>query len=1660
MSEADQMKLITKRIKIQFHSSQANGSGVNEGTGVSPRVPDVPTFEQTKVDNDDDDFVHPNLSTFDEEERHKEKLDKEEEGSDQRTNTHSHFESTDDEAYNELTQGAIVEEEKLDEEKTYKEEQVNKMYNDVNINLEGKDTEMTDALLDNVQATQVIEDTHVIMNTVTPEVQQQSSFVSSGFISKMHNPNPDTSVDSILNLNIESTSLVDVHVTTNDEIPPSSITTLLPPPIPLIQPVQQTSVTTPTIAPISSIPDIVDKYLANQMNEAIKAAIQLQSDRHKYKAKTKNEEFINKIDENIKKIIEEQVKVHVKEQVSKILSRTKKSINELLEAKVLIRSSNKPKTSHVIAANLSELELKKILIDKIENNKSIDISVQQKTLYKALVVAYETKKDVLTTYEDTVTLKRCRDDKDENDEPSAGSNRGSKITKARKEPESTSAPKDKTSKSTGLSKERSKSKTRSTDKSAQADEQVHMIKDLEEPSPQEFETSFTIDHPIAETTQLPNWESARDVYSQNRIITIKKLEIVEWHNYKHLDWIIVRRDDDKLYTFKEVDYNRLRLQDIEDMLLFLFQGKLKNLNLEERLALGVSLRMFSRSIVIKRRVEDLQLGIESYQKKLNLTKPDTYRSCLKRKQTYTAYSNPRGFIYHNQDKKHRLMLIDKLYNFSDGTLNDVWSTLDDIQKQIRMKYLSQIGNPQQDLKDKGVIDSGCSRHITGNRSYLTDYEEINGEFVAFGDFKLTDESHVLLKVPRKDNLYNVDLKNVVPQGGCSTNSKAFRVFNNRTKIVEENLHVKFIKNTPNIAGSGPNWLFDIDALTKSMNYKSVVAGNQSNGSTCIKACDIIGRTRVETVPDKDYILLKLWTEDSLFSSSSEDSPGAGYKPSGEEKKKDAKDLGNKDSEVPSTEEPRLIQEKDSVNSTNRVNAVSLTVNAASNEVNVVGRKSSIELLDDPNIPELEDISIFEDSNEDVFGVEGSKWVFRNKLDERGIVIRNKEILVAQRHTQKEGIDYDEVFAPVVRIEAIRLFLAYASFKDFLVYQMDVKSAFLYGKIEKEVYVFQPLGFKDPDFLDKVYKVEKAIYGLHQAPRAWKEICIEFEKLMHKKFQMSSMGELTFFLGLQVKQKEDRIFISQDKYMNEIFSEDSPGAGYKPSGEEEKKDVEDLGNKDSEVPSTEEPRLIQEKDSVNSTNRVNAVSLTVNAASNEVNVVGRKSSIQLLDDLNIPELEDISIFEDSNKDVFGAEGDLNNLESTFQDFLVYKMDVKSAFLYGKIEKEVYVFQSLGFKDPDFLDKVYKVEKAIYGLHQASRAWKEICIEFEKLMHKKFQMSSMGELIFFLGLQVKQKEDRIFISQDKYMNEILNKFGFSDVKTASTPIETYKTLLKDEKGEDCKKQTVVANSTTEAEYVVASSCYGQPTESAGFEEIIDFLNVHPIKYALIVNPTFYTSCVEHFWATANVKNINGEAQLHAKVVNEEMYDSLEKATTTTTSLDAEQDKGNIRKTQSKATPTKLSSPETSLGGGPRRQDTMGDTIAQTRVESSADEKSLGEEDASKQGMIFDIDANQDIYLVNVHRDEDIETLMFDADKDLQGKEVVEKEVAGKDVSTVEEINAASIATSVTTITPTISMDEITLAKSLIEIKTSRPKAKGIVMQEQSETPTPIPKPIVSS
>ncbi|GKE38290.1 hypothetical protein Tco_1461695, partial [Tanacetum coccineum] len=431
--------------------------------------------ERTESDNDGDNFIHPKFLTHDDEA-------KQDEGDsfDPRVQTPSHVESTDDEDSDDVIQDANVEGDMINEEETREEVEANVLYQDVNVNLEGRDTVITDAPLPNVQETQETEDTHVILITpINPKGQQQSSFVSSGFVSNMLNPRPDTCINSIFNLNTEATSLVDVPVSTIAEPPLVFVTTLPLPPTPLITHMQQTPVPTPTIVPISSLQDLpnfrslfgfdhrlktleTDFSEFKQMNQFAKAVSSIPGIIDAYLANNMNEAVKND------KIIKDQVKQQVKAQVSKILPRIEKLVNEQLEAEVMTRSSTESKTSYTVAANLSELELNKILIDKMESNKR-------------------------------------RDDEDKYEEPSAGSNRGSKRRRVGKELESTSAPKEKTSKTTGKSTDGSKSQHKSAGEFAHTEEPMHNDKDLEEPAHQEFDIGATKEQFDKEISQHPDW---------------------------------------------------------------------------------------------------------------------------------------------------------------------------------------------------------------------------------------------------------------------------------------------------------------------------------------------------------------------------------------------------------------------------------------------------------------------------------------------------------------------------------------------------------------------------------------------------------------------------------------------------------------------------------------------------------------------------------------------------------------------------------------------------------------------------------------------------------------------------------------------------------------------------------------------------------------------------------------------------------------------------------------------------------------------------------------------------------------------------------------------------------------------------------------------------
>ncbi|GJR84397.1 hypothetical protein Tco_0155182 [Tanacetum coccineum] len=227
----------------------------------------------------------------------------------------------------------------------------------------------------------------------------------------------------------------------------------------------------------------------------------------------------------------------------------------------------------------------------------------------------------------------------------------------------------------------------------------------------------------------------RNVYSKHRIIAITSLKIMEFFGYKHLEEITVRRQDDKLYKFQEGDFKRLGREDIEDMLLLLIQGKLTNLNVDERFALNVALRMYTRRIVIQERVEDLQLAVESYQKKTNLTKPDTYRSDISKKTPYTTYHDIQSIIYQDDMNRNRLMRTDELHKFSDGTLNHVRTSLNDIATGIQMEYLPKRKWSKQDKQRARVMIKAIDKKLK-DRRLMRSLEKFVGGRPYRGDLRL------------------------------------------------------------------------------------------------------------------------------------------------------------------------------------------------------------------------------------------------------------------------------------------------------------------------------------------------------------------------------------------------------------------------------------------------------------------------------------------------------------------------------------------------------------------------------------------------------------------------------------------------------------------------------------------------------------------------------------------------------------------------------------------------------------------------------------------------------------------------------------------------------------------------------------------------------------
>ncbi|KAD5318304.1 hypothetical protein E3N88_18250 [Mikania micrantha] len=444
--------------------------------------------------------------------------------------------------------------------------------------------------------------------------------------------------------------------------------------------------------------------------------------------------------------------------------------------------------------------------------------------------------------------------------------------------------------------------------------------------------------------------------------------------------------------------------------------------------------------------------------------------------------------------------------------------------------------------------------------------------------------------------------------GYSTPNK--RVYNRGTQNVEEWYHVDVQKYFMPPPGKGPDWMLDYSGLFDSFNMPPMY----SDEYVAVQMLYDVQNAPDEPAPPSSTSIPTVQTNDDSLDTDAEHVPPVAPGPNVDDIIPDREDLNlnNLDPQVEVLSHPvgRInhihAQENiigsplDGVKTRNQLSSGGLADILDFADVSFCAHSCFISQVEPCTVTEaLKEESWVDAMQEELLQfkklgvwqlvdrtkgakVIGTRWVLHCKKDDHGIIVRNKARLVVQGFRQIEGLDYNEVFAPVARLEAIRIFLAYASFKNFKVYQMDVKSAFLHGVISETVYVSQPPGFEDPIHRDQVYKLDMALYGLHQAPCTWYEtlsthllnngfrrgvidctlfirekdgdlllvqvyvddiifgssndsLCKEFEKVMKKKFEMSSMGEMKFFLGLQVDQSEAGIFIHQTKYVGDILS---------------------------------------------------------------------------------------------------------------------------------------------------------------------------------------------------------------------------------------------------------------------------------------------------------------------------------------------------------------------------------------------------------------------------------------------------------------------------------------------------------------------------------------------
>nr|GEY65534.1 hypothetical protein [Tanacetum cinerariifolium] len=1199
-TEAEQLKIVLKRSKQETNISQQRGSSTDEGTGFRPGVLDVPSDdseeelswnfsddeegeEQTKAgsnsdkDNDDNDAEEEPAKNDDEDTESGKGGDEvsESEGeSDEEETRQEEEESFDliprtsegieDECNDEEDQELRLSEEARIQE----EEEADELYRDVNIN-QGR----------GLQVTQNIEDSHVTLTPFHPDGPQESSSVSS-LVTSMLNPISDAGVESIF---------------TTASSPIVSLQT----PTPIINPSIIATITTSSDAPISptTIPSIILENLptfnsAFRFDERLRS---LETTFSEYRqtnpfidavsAILENDEFLRNIDENMKKIIKGQVKSQVKDQVSRILPRIEESVNATLEDEVLTRSSHSSRTSYAIAADLSETELKKILIEKMEGNKSIQRSEEQRNLYKALVEAYDADKDILDTYGELTILKRRREDDDQ--EGPSGSDRGSKRQREGGEHASASTPSE-------IARQLSASE------SAFAEEPIQTTCQMEEPPHPVFEKGAD-DQPIVQTSQHPEWFSQpRRPLSPdrdwNKTLPAAQGDAQSWISdlAKQTD---ARSSFNELFdtpiNFSNFIMNQLNVDTLTPALLAgptyeLMRGSCTSLteleyhleevykattdqldwvnpegqqyphNLLSPLPLipdnrgrrvipfehfinndlkylrgGTSSRKYTTSVTKTKAadyghikwIEDLVPRAMWIQEPINYDRhalwgvsnrgwkrQQFYGFAVNRESALDVYSNRRIItvtelkIMEWHDYKHLDWISvrqddDKIYKFKEEEMATVLTSMDaaTVLASGAAEVPTGSGSIPTASSPAAEVSTGSDVVPTASPIFaiatvVTPYRRRKGKeiMVESKTLKKKKESVKKLKtleeVPKEakspDEVPEEKVKEMMQLVPIEEDKEIFIIVE-KDYPLRKGLAIVMIcyklqlENYSQMANHMILKIYKIANCPSQQVMEFPLPGEVPTSSKETSHC----KTKREATAVKIALLLKSRRN---YQSKSDDC----YT-----KLVPHKALKMMDSNL------QVMVER-------RVNAVSA--------------KTNNELPFDPKMPELEDTNTFTILNKDE---DDDAEADINDLD---IAIQKKARLVAQGHTQEEAIDYDEGFSPIVRIEEIRLFLAYASFKDFVVYQMDAKSTFLYGKIEEEVYVCQPPGFKDHDFPDKVYKFEKALHGLHQAPRAWHKDDILLVQVY--------VDDIIFGLTKKelLKQKQDGIFISQDKYVAEIL----------------------------------------------------------------------------------------------------------------------------------------------------------------------------------------------------------------------------------------------------------------------------------------------------------------------------------------------------------------------------------------------------------------------------------------------------------------------------------------------------------------------------------------------